>query len=253
MRRPTRIQPCERRRGLAESEPERVRAVGFDPVDPQGRRSVGENRNRVGEGAEADLRPRRRVAAALEVVTTRHERERQRDADGRLLVVQTFEDVQDRRDQHEHDRQLPCAASPSPKTSREHDQRQSSGDDQCACEARDGIRSDAFDQLYSIGELRRHGRGDVEDSSDSDECSEDERRAPRGLRVSSPQQGAPQPDQTGSEVERRHVDGCMEGLPVGDLAHDHERDPRGEKEPEPCRQGRQQRRRQTFNARSPRQ
>ena len=95
-------------------------------------------------------------------MTTRHERERQRDADGRLLVVQTFEDVQDRRDQHEHDRQLPCAASPSPKTSREHDQRQSSGDDQCACEARDGIRSDAFDQLdLASGALRWKHRIDA--------------------------------------------------------------------------------------------
>ena len=45
----------------------------------------------------------------------------------------------------------------------------------------------------------------------------------------------------------------MEGLPVRHLAHNHERDPRREEKPKPGRQGREQRGRQTLDARPPSQ
>ena len=115
------IESCERRHCLAECKAERVRPIGFDPVDPERRGAVGEDRNRVDERAEADLRPRRRIAVAVEVVTTRDESERERGAHRGLLVVQPLENVQHRRHEHERDRQLPGAATASPKTSREHD------------------------------------------------------------------------------------------------------------------------------------
>ena len=139
-------------------------------------------------------------------MATRDERERERDAHGRLLVVQSFEDVQHRRNDHERDRQLPGAAASSPKTSREHDQRQPRRNDQRARQARNGVRSDALDQLHTFGELRRHGRRDVEDPGRGDEGGEDKRRALRGMRVRPPEQRAPQPDETGRQIERGHVD-----------------------------------------------
>src|SRR4029077_1244815 len=111
MGRPARIESRESGRRFSDSEPERVRPVGLDPVDPQGRRSVGEDRKRVDDGPDADLYPRRRVAAALEVVSPRDQGKRKRNAYRRLLVVEPFEDVQEGGNEHERDRQLPGAAA----------------------------------------------------------------------------------------------------------------------------------------------
>jgi hypothetical protein len=217
-----RIQPRERGRRLAERKPERVGPVGLDPVDPERRRAVGEDRQCVGEGEHADLQPGRRIAASVEVVAARDQRERKRDAHRRLFVVEPLEDVQHCRDENERDGQLPGPAAPAPKTSREHDQRQPSGDDQCACQPRNGVRRYPFDQLHAAGELRRHGRGDVEDSRHSDEGGEHEWRAPRRLCVCSSEQRAAEPDQASGEVERGHVESRTERLPVGDLPDGHE-------------------------------
>src|SRR5262249_6228021 len=176
--RPTWIQPRQRGRRLAERKAERVRAVGLDPVDPDRGRAVGEDREGVDEGTHPDLRPSRRVAASFEVVTTRNQCERERDAHRRLFVVKPLEDVQYTRDENERDGYLPRSAPPPAETSREHDQRKPRRNDQRARQPRNGVRRNSFDQLHTTRDLGRHRRRDVEETGNGDEGGEQERRAP---------------------------------------------------------------------------
>ena len=120
-----RSQPEEERRE-AQHEPGRLEHVAEPVRDLRSAEHEAERRraNSCGDEHDHEQRPRRvGVAGRRETAAVAQERSKQHERRRRLLEVEAFRHMRDRRADHDHDRKQPRAPAPARERAREPDQR----------------------------------------------------------------------------------------------------------------------------------